>query len=377
MNLRNLSNELKRRSVYKVAVAYGVVAWFLIQVSDIVFPRLHLPDWAVTLVIVMLMLGFPVALLLAWAFELTPEGVKRTEEVVPHESLRPRTGRRIVVGVGLIAAVALGLLLVQLFQTKPGTGQAVSPAAAGLGSIPEKSIAVLPFDSLSEDKANTYFAIGVQDEILTRLAKVAELKVISRTSTQQYQSKPGSVAEIAKQLGVAYILEGSVQKAGESVRVNVQLIKAETDAHLWAETYDRKLSEIFQVQTEIALRIASALEAKLTGREQRDIATVGTTNAQAYDAYLRGLTFDTSQSGEETRVALESFRRAVELDPNFAVAWAALANRESFNYFGNRTPEQLARAQHAMEMAVKLQPDASESYAAAGSFYYYCPLDFD
>ncbi|MDQ3118944.1 MAG: tetratricopeptide repeat protein, partial [Verrucomicrobiota bacterium] len=246
-----------------------------------------------------------------------------------------------------------------------------------IGGITEKSIAVLPFESLSEDKANAYFATGVQDEILTRLAKVAELKVISRTSTQQYHSKPGNLREIAQQLGVAHILEGSVQKAGESVRVNVQLIKADTDAHLWAETYDRKLAEIFQVQSDIALRIAEALEAKLTGRERREIGTVGTANQQAYEAYLRGLVLDTAQSREETEESLASFRRAVELDPNFALAWAALANRESFRFFANRTPDQLGRARHAMEMALKLQPDASESYAAAGSFYYYCPQDFE
>ncbi|MBA2269163.1 MAG: tetratricopeptide repeat protein [Chthoniobacterales bacterium] len=370
--------ELKRRNVYKVAAAYVVVAWLLLQLASILFPTFEAPAWVMKVFIAVVALGFPLALIFAWAFELTPEGIKRTEDVAPVESITHRTGRKLPLSVAVVALLAIGLLLFQMLRPRDDGARHGSPwPVQDQQRIPEKSIAVLPFESLSEDKANAYFATGVQDEILTRLAKVAELKVISRTSTQQYQSKPGSVAEIAKQLGVAHILEGSVQKAGDSVRVNVQLIKADTDAHLWAETYDRKLAEIFQVQTDIALRIASALEAKLTGREQRDIATVGTTNPQAYDAYLRGLTFDTSQSGEETQIALESFRRAVELDPNFAPAWAALANRESFYYAGNRTPEQLTRARHAMEMAVKLQPDASESYAAAGSFYYYCPKDFE
>lgn len=368
MNPRNFVAELKRRNVYKVAAAYVVVAWLLIQLASILFPTFEAPPWVMKVFIAIVVLGFPIALILAWAFELTPEGLKRADEVPQEQSIARSTGRKLDFAIISVLVLAVALLLFDRFRPKPPPQE---------GGNAEKSIAVLPFENLSRDPENAFFATGVQDEILTRLAKVGELKVISRTSTQQYQSRPGNLREIAQQLGVAHILEGSVQRAADSVRVNVQLIKADTDAHLWAETYDRKLAEIFQVQTEIALRIASALEAKLTGREQRDIATVGTTNPQAYDAYLRGLTFDTSQSGEETQIALESFRRAVELDPNFAPAWAALANRESFNYAGNRTPEQLARAQHAMEMAVKLQPDASESYAAAGSFYYYCLKDFE
>ncbi len=380
MNPRNFFTELRRRNVYKVAVAYAIVAWLLIQAASILFPTFEAPPWVMKVFIAFVALGFPLALIFAWAFELTPEGIKRAEDVAPDESITHRTGRKLTILVGMVAALALGLLLFQLLRPKPDVARTSSSASAAAGrqEVSGKSIAVLPFESLSEDKANAYFATGVQDEILTRLAKVGELKVISRTSTQQFQSKPGNVAEIAQQLGVAHILEGSVQKAGENVRVNVQLIKADTDAHLWAETYDRKLAEVFQVQSDIALQIANALEAKLTGRERRAIGSVGTSNPQAYDVYLRGLALDTAQSREETETALESFRRAVELDPKFAAAWAALANRESFKYFSNnRTAGQLGRAQQAMEMAVKLQPDASESYAAAGSFYYYCPQDFD
>jgi len=244
--------------------------------------------------------------------------------------------------------------------------------------IPLKSIAVLPFASLSEDKANEYFASGIQDEILTRLAKIAELKVISRTSTQQYQSKPGNLPEIAKQLGVAHILEGSVQKVGDAVRINVQLIKAEGDSHLWADTYDRKLTDIFAVESEVAQKIADSLKAKLSGSEEKELARVPTENSEAYDAYLRGLALDNAQSEEEGERARQFFRRAVELDPQFALAWAYLANREAFEYFLNRrTPEQLALAQKAMETALRLQPELSESHAAAGSFYYYCRQDFD
>ena len=369
MNLSNFLTELKRRNVYRVAVAYVVVSWLLIQVVTQTFPFFEIPNWSVRLVILLLIIGFPVALILAWAFEMTPEGVKRTEEVSAQQSITRSTGRKLDFTIIAVLVAAVGLLLFDRFRAKP----AAAPASDSLA----KSIAVLPFESLSEDKANAYFAVGVQDEILTRLAKVGDLKVISRTSTQQYQSKPGSVAEIAQQLGVGHILEGSVQKAGDRVRVNVQLIKADTDAHLWAETYDSELANVFQVQSDIALRVASALEAKLTGREKREIGAGGTTNPEAYDAYLRGLALDTAQAHEEVESALQSYRRAVELDPNFALAWAALTNREAFKYFSdNRTADQLGRARHAMEMALKLQPEASESLGAAGSFYYYCPQDF-
>ena len=238
MNPTKFLTELKRRNVYKVAIAYAVVAWLLMQIASQIFPFFDIPNWGVRLVVLLLIVGFPIALILAWAFELTPEGIKRTEDVDLSRSIRRKTGRKLdffIIGVLLLVIAAL---LFQRFHAK------VSPAAS---SSPEKSIAVLPFENLSEDKANAYFAEGIQEEILTRLAKIADLKVISRTSTQRYQSKPGNLAEIAKQLGVANILEGSVQKAADQVRVNVQLVNAQNDSHLWAETYDRKLSDIFGV----------------------------------------------------------------------------------------------------------------------------------
>ena len=198
---------------------------------------------------------------------------------------------------------------------------------------------MLPFENLSEDKANAYFADGIQEEILTRLAKIADLKVISRTSTQQYQSKPGNLAEIAKQLGVANILEGSVQKAGDQVRVNVQLVNAQTDSHLWAETYDRKLTDIFGVESEIAKGIAESLQAKLTGREEQALAVKPTNNPEAYDAYLRGLAFEarSAPSIDLAREAIGFYERAVQLDPNFAIAWARLSRADALLYFSATT----------------------------------------
>src|SRR5262245_16738530 len=249
MNPKEFFGELKRRNVYKVAIAYAVVAWLLMQIASQIFPFFDIPSWGVRLVVLLLIIGFPIALVLAWAFELTPEGIKRTEDVDLSKSIRPKTGRKLDFLIIAVLLLVIAGLLFQRFHPK------VSPAVS---SSPEKSIAVLPFENLSEDKANAYFAEGIQEEILTRLAKIADLKVISRTSTQRYQSKPSNLAEIAKQLGVANILEGSVQKAADQVRVNVQLVHAQTDSHLWAETYDRKLSDIFGVESKTPKGIAES-----------------------------------------------------------------------------------------------------------------------
>src|SRR5690349_17364117 len=280
MNPGSLFSELKRRNVYKVAVAYAVVAWLLIQAASILFPTFEAPGWVMRVFVTAVAAGFPIALTLAWAFELTPQGIKRTEE--GDRTPQPQSKKRAWIFVVVIAgAISIGLFFLGRFTA---VRKSEEPA-----SISSKSIAVLPFESLSEDKSNAYFATGIQDEILTRLAKLSELKVISRTSTVQYQSKPGNPGEIAKQLGVAHLLEGSVQKVGEHVRVNVQLINAQNEAHIWADTYDRKLSDVFAVETEIAESIAKELQAKLSGHDREMLALKPTNNPEAYDAYLRGL----------------------------------------------------------------------------------------
>jgi TolB-like protein/Flp pilus assembly protein TadD len=372
--MNSFFSELRRRNVYKVAVAYAVVAWLLIQAASILFPTFEAPPWVMKVVVVIIAIGFPIALIIAWAFEMTPEGMKRTENVSSSEEIPQWSRRKFAALIAGVALLAGALLLFQLSRNRATNPVPQTPSER----VTDKSIAVLPFASLSEDKANAYFADGIQDEILTRLSKIAELKVISRTSTQQYQSKPGNISEIGKQLGVAHLLEGSVQKVGESVRVNVQLIKADGDVHVWAETYDRKLMDVFAVETEVAERIAASLEAKLTGHEKQQLAQVPTQNSEAYDAYLRGLGLSTSQGQQEIEQSRQFFRRAVDLDPQFALAWAALATQEAFKYFAaHKTAEQLAAAQTAMETAKRLQPEASESHAAAGSFYYYCLQDFD
>ena len=261
------------------------------------------------------------------------------------------------------------------FQLLRPRSASLAPLSAAANT---KSIAVLPFENLSRDPDNAYFASGIQEEILTRLAKISELKVISRTSTQQYQSRPGNLPEIAKQLGVAHILEGSVQKSGDAVRINVQLIKAEGDSHLWADTYDRKLTDIFAVETEVAQKIANSLEAHLTGREQQQIATIPTKNPEAYDAYLRGLALIIRQSPEHVERARDFFQQAVELDPAYAQAWAHLSIAESELYFSeDESPARLERSRHAAETAVRLQPDLGDAHNALGLFYYFCLQDFD
>ena len=364
--------ELKRRNVYKVAVAYAVVAWLLIQAASILFPTYEAPPWVMKVFIAVVAAGFPIALVIAWAFELTPEGLKRTENVAPNEKL-PSSRRKFAALVSIVALLAAGLLAFQLLRPR------ISPSAtAASASSTNKSIAVLPFASLSEDKANAYFADGIQDEILTRLSKIGSLKVISRTSTQQYQSKPGNLAEIAKQLGVAHILEGSVQKAGESVRVNVQLINANTDSHLWAETYDRKLTDIFAVESEVAQRIADSLEAKLTGSEKAAINHIGTKDPAAYDAFLRAIAVRNSQAREDQEQCIKFLRQAVALDPNYAEAWANLAFTEGLKFIQeDRSETQRAIVQQAAENAARLDPNHGGGHSAMGMYLYYCLQDYD
>jgi TolB-like protein/Tfp pilus assembly protein PilF len=371
MNLRKFLTELKRRNVYKVAIAYAVVAWLLMQIASQIFPFFEIPNWAVRLVVLLLIIGFPIALILAWAFELTPEGIKRAEDVDVSKSVTRKTGRKLDFFIIAVLLLVIGVLLFQ--RLRPN----VSP---GVSSPVKKSIAVLPFENLSEDKANAYFADGIQEEILTRLAKIADLKVISRTSTQRYQSKPGNLSEIAKQLGVANILEGSVQKAADQVRVNVQLVNAQTDSHLWAETYDRKLTDIFGVESEIAKGIAESLQAKLTGREEQALAVKPTNNPEAYNAYLRGLAFEarSGYSNDLVTKAIGSYERAVQLDPNFALAWARLSRADAYLYFrhGDTTAARREAAKRALDNAQKLEPNSPGTLLASGWYQYHVLRDY-
>src|SRR5437868_2412938 len=374
VNPTNFLVELKRRNVYRAAVAYGVAAWFLTQLTTQVFPFFEIPNSAVRFVVIALAVGFPIAMLLAWIYEFTPEGIVRTEDLDPvhARSVQRATGRIldfIIIGVLLLV---IAMLIVGRLPFYRQTGESIS----------QKSIAVLPFENLSRDPDNAYFADGIQDEILTRLAKIADLKVISRTSTQHYKSAPENLPEIARQLGVAHILEGSVQKSGDAVRVNVQLIKAANDSHLWADTFDRKLTDIFLVESEVAKAIAEQLRAKLTGQEEQVITAKPTDNPEAYDAYLRGLAYALKAATTPTNSlgAQKYLREAVRLDPKFALSWALLSYVDAVGYLTLTLQPTVAlreEARKAGETALALQPNLGEAVLAKGQYDYACLKDYD
>ena len=358
MNPSNFLAELKRRNVYKVAIAYLVAGWALSQGIAQVFPVFDISNWAIRIIVLLIVVGFPVAVVFAWFFEITPEGVKRTEvaDAMPKSTGRKRHAWIYVVVAGAAISVALFFL---------GRYTASNRAAAAApNELPAKSIAVLPFENLSEDKANAFFAEGIQDEILTRLAKVADLKVISRTSTQHFKSAPENLPEIAKRLGVMHILEGSVQKASDQVRVNVQLINALTDAHLWADTYDRKLTDIFAVETEIAKAIADTLQAKLTGSEQHVIAARPTESTEAHELYLKGRYFWNKRTGNDLKKSIDYFQQAIAVDPNYALAYAGVADAYVWlpGYTAGTPRDCYPKAKAAATKALQLDDTLAEAH---------------
>jgi len=358
MKIDTFFRELKRRNVYKVAIAYAVTGWAIAEGVSQVFPIFDVPNWALRLIVLLIVIGFPFALIIAWAFELTPEGIKRTQDADARSTSSSSRGRAWIYVVVAGVAISVGLFFV---------GRYTAPKQKEAWASTEKSIAVLPFENLSEDKSNAYFADGIQEEILTRLAKVADLKVISRTSTQQYHSKPGNLSEIAKQLGVANILEGSVQKLGDQVRVNVQLIKAATDTHLWADTYDRKLTDIFSVESDVAKAIADTLQAKLSGTEQSAIAARPTENSEAHDLYLKGRYFFGKRTPDDLKRAIDYFNQALAKDPNYALAYAGLADSYVvLAFFRESSAEVFPKARAAADKALALDKNLAEAYVSLG-----------
>ena len=393
-----LITELKRRNVFRVGAAYLVVGWLLIEVADTVFPRLGLPDWTVTLVIALLLLGLPVALFLAWAFELTPEGVKRTEEVTPETSVTPQTGRTIdrLILVGMVVVVAVIVADRFLFEdsgpdasapaaeqaarSSPETSESaavpaandpatqVAPAAPVAAPKTEASgIAVLPFINMSPDPENAYFADGISEELLNILAGIEGLKVASRTSAFSFKGKDTPITEIARLLDVQHVLEGSVRKQGQRVRITAQLIDAGSDAHLWSETYERELVDIFRVQEEIAIAITTALEDILGTR--RVSVDAPTRDLEAYQAFLRGRS-RFYQRFELDR-AIEDLQAAVDRDPQFAEAWAFLAAAAGVVASGGYPTELDAadlneRVEEAQARVLALDPDIPILLAGMG-----------
>jgi TolB-like protein/Flp pilus assembly protein TadD len=373
MNRGNFFSELKRRNVYKVAVAYAVVGWLVIQIASTILPTFHAPEWVVQTLVVLVALGFPVALVIAWAFEMTPEGIKRTEDVVVAK--RPKKHTWLYV-VGLGAVLSIGLFLLGRY-TGRNNARADSTAAAVISSIPQKSIAVLPFENLSDDKSATYFADGIQDEILTKLASIADLKVISRTSTAKYQSKPEDLKTVSQQLGVATVLEGSVQRSGDKVRVNVQLIDARADTHLWAKSYDGDAKDVFGVESEVSQQVADALRAKLSPAEAQVLAKAPTQDPEAYDFFLKG-EYEARQAQSLVTAdwfdrADADYRCALIRDPNFALAAARLAENKLLRHWflAPIAVEELNEVKTFVDRALALAPDLAESHVALGTFYYW------
>ena len=364
---------------------YLVGAWLVVQVAGTVLPMFGAPEWLPRTIVVLLAIGFVPAVIFSWVFEITPEGLKREEDVARDRSITPQNGRLMDRMIIAVLVLALGYFAFDKFVLTPRREAALVASAVPNDSksvINAKSIAVMPFENRSRDPDNAYFAYGIQDEILTRLAKIADLKVISRTSTQHYKSAPENLPEIAKELGVAHILEGSVQKAGDAVRVNVQLIKAADDSHLWADTFDRKLTDIFSVESEVAKAIADQLRVKLTGQEEQVIDAKPTDNPQAYDAYLRGLTYTLKIGNTQANFlgAQRYLREAVRLDPKFALAWALLSDVDSRGYVTQALQPTLAlreEARQAAETALTLQPNLGEALLAKGNYYYACLKDYD
>src|SRR6266436_2490132 len=380
MNARSFFTELKRRRVYSVAVAYVVAIWISNQVTTQVFPFFGIPNWVVRLVVLLSILGFPIAVVCAWAFEMTPEGIKFEGDV--DRRITRKIGRKLTALIIIVAAVAAGLMIFRFLHSQQGM-EAAKPRPLAV-AIESKSLAVLPFENRSEAKANAYFAEGIQDEILVRLAKIADLKVISRTSTRHYKSAPENLREIGHELGVAHLLEGSVQRSANRVRVNVQLIEARTDAHLWAQTYDRDLADVFAIQSEIAKAIAEQLQAKLSPNEKKAIEQPPTTDLTAFDLYSRAKSLLLTASFSATydpdvRKAIELLDESVKRDPSFFDAYCQLAYAHEYLYGqtgSDHTPARLALAEAAVQAATRLRPDAAETHLARAQYLYYGLRDY-
>ena len=357
----SLIAELKRRNVFRVGVAYAIVAWLLVEMASVVLPTFKTPEWVMQAFTFLVVLGFPLALVIAWAFELTPEGIKRESEVHPAESITHLTGRKLDFTIIGLLVIAVVYFAVDKFVLQRDTEQA--------SVVREKSIAVLLFDDLSDGSANESFTKGIHDDILTQISKIHTLKVIARTSMERLDPNL-SIPEIGNQLSVATVLEGGVQRSGDRVRINVQLIDCKTEAHLWAETYDRELTaaNIFSIQSNVAKAVADALRATLSPEEQKLLDTVPTKNMAALEAYFRGKQSMEKRSSVALAGAVDDFNRAIELDPNFALAYVGLADSYQLQeqYSGLPIDEMLAKAQAAADKALALDDRLAEAYTSLG-----------
>src|SRR5213083_3018920 len=356
-------DEVQRRKVYRVAAAYVIAAGFIIQIGSAVFPAWELPNWTLRFVVVLLLVGFPIALILAWAYDVTPQGIRATPTPSTPGSHR-RRNVIMLIGIGVIISAGAGFFLLPRVSARKI----------------DKSIAVLPFENLSDEKENAYFADGMQDDILTNLSKIGDMKVISRMSVMSYRDEGTRKArEIGKALGVATLLEGSVRRVGNRVRVNVQLIDANNDEHIWAEDYDRDLTDVFAIQTDLAQKIASALQAKLSPTEKARLDNRPTQNPDAYLLFVQAHDYATRMDifRDTTLKAEPLFEQAIKLDPTFAAAFAGLSMMESWVYHSfDPIPGRREKARLNADEALRLQPDLPEGHLALGFSYYYGDRDY-
>jgi TolB-like protein/Flp pilus assembly protein TadD len=381
-------DELKRRNVFRVGAAYAVAAWVLLQILDVVGEILELPAWGGKLILAIIMVGFFVTLFIAWAFELTPEGIKQESEVDRRRSVTARTGRKLNRVIFVLMAVAVTYLLFDKFYLAPHLAETElstsrqqatrspesSVEAKAASSADRLSIAVLPFDNRSNREEDQFFTDGIHDDLLTTIARIGSMKVISRTSVMEYRDTTKKIPEIARELGVANILEGGIQRSGTQVRVNVQLIDAQSDQHLWAETFDRELTakNLFAIQSEISQAVASALQATLTPQEIRRINAMPTQDLAAYNAYMRGKQLMATRVSTKLGQATLEFRKAVDLDPNFDLAWVGLADAYFLlPIYGSFNPDEaLEIRQDAIDRALKIDPELGEAYVSLSSIYF-------
>ena len=375
--------ELKRRNVFKVAAAYAIVGWLIMQAGDTLAPALHLPEWINSALAFFLILGFPLALFFAWAFEMTPEGLKKEKNVDRSQSITPQTGKKLNNTILVLMALAIGYLLFDKFSgpAQPGSesiSQQTSAQESNAGekltptpveaepAISKQSIAVLPFDNRSRNADDEFFVEGIHDDLLTNLARIGSLKVISRTSVAKYKDTEKTIPEIAGELKVATVMEGAVQRSGNTVRINVQLIDAQTDEHLWAEIFDRQLTadNLFAIQSEISEAIAKALEATLSTEEKRRISDRPTDNLAAYNAFLRGRQLAIRRTSTDLEAALKTSQQAVELDPHFALAWVGIAETaQLLTLYSNLDRTQaMEMAEQAVRRALASNDELGEAY---------------
>lgn len=392
----SLIKELKRRNVIKVAIAYAVSVWILLQLTDVLTQILGLPEWAPKLILLMLVVGFVPALIIAWAFELTPDGIKLERDVSREESITPKTGRKLDYVIIVSLGLSLGYFIWESrFEQKTAEVEAAKNAVVieepvvevvepvidlSTLDIDKNSIAVLPFANRSADAEDIYFTDGIHDDLLTQLSRIDAFSVISRTSVMEYRDTTKNLRQIAKELSVANVMEGSVQRAGDRVRINVQLIDAYTDEHMWAEIYDRELTtgNLFDIQSEIAKAIAQALKATLTDTELANVADVPTDNVAAYDLSLQARRFAQNETLSDYKTAIDLYKESLALDPEYKFAWIGLARAHMTNYWvygGDPANRELAL--EAIERARSIDADFAELYMAEGFYWYWGFLDYE